>query len=912
MSNNIAVSITADVANARANMAQAQASARDLRVELTKLQAEVRNNGASDALSVSILKTSTELVKAESATKLYAREVKAAMPALDGMAHGSAGVTRELMVMGRELARGNFSRMAGSATILAGRMNLLSDALMSTAVTMSPLIALGGILGYIAYQGYEAQKAAEAMAEGFALTGRSAGNSAEQVQGNVEALATMADVSQKTAQSLIEFDSTHAEVNARLANAANQLIPQFTKAWGENGVQELNKFKSELALIENSTVTQAITKFNQLNQSLLNLKPGEAQVIEGMIESGDRIGAVTRILADLAQNGGGHIKSIGEQIKDTQAQLVTAQQKAKDLAVVISLNANPRLLTAIQAEAGRAANDVAFLQQRILGLQLLQANNPEHGESFESAFANSHATLLSLRDSATRAKDAVSDLHREMEQRKAQNPNDKEVVDYYKNQTKIDHDLERREDPGDFKKPRTKKASGESEMSKYENELRESEYRIRSETGNWQRSMAADEEQFWQKKLAAAKQGSKLYGEILAKYQEARASAEREQAEHKRQISDSNISTDLTVQKADIGERRQVVDDNYTKSVDDTKAGSAIGAAERKRDALKALAEEEAEDEITAARAKAKSYGDDVVAQTQAANEIKVINANLRTELAQLDREYTSDHQRELEKRKAADKEAAKEQKEAWKQANNEMLSAESKLVSDMFGRRKTLGQSLIEIARQTVEREIVSDLQYLTEKKLLNAEGLASDQAVAKQGLLVHLLTGNQKKMATQDVSTDIAALDETASAQSVATKIAGNTQEIQADASAGAAAAYKSQAGIPIVGPELGAAEAVAVEAAIMGLASFAVGTNKLPSDMIARVHQGERIVPAADNAKLLELTARGAGNDNGSGMTMHNHFAPTIHAPAGSSLKDMIRNEYSDFVGAIRAAHRAGAFR
>jgi hypothetical protein len=37
--------------------------------------------------------------------------------------------------------------------------------------------------------------------------------------------------------------------------------------------------------------------------------------------------------------------------------------------------------------------------------------------------------------------------------------------------------------------------------------------------------------------------------------------------------------------------------------------------------------------------------------------------------------------------------------------------------------------------------------------------------------------------------------------------------------------------------------------------GLPAFAKGTNYVPGDMIAQIHQGERIVPAADNLELMQ---------------------------------------------------------
>ncbi len=41
--------------------------------------------------------------------------------------------------------------------------------------------------------------------------------------------------------------------------------------------------------------------------------------------------------------------------------------------------------------------------------------------------------------------------------------------------------------------------------------------------------------------------------------------------------------------------------------------------------------------------------------------------------------------------------------------------------------------------------------------------------------------------------------------------------------------------------------------------GLPQFAVGANYLPQDMVAVVHEGERIIPKADNQRLFELLER-----------------------------------------------------
>ena len=49
--------------------------------------------------------------------------------------------------------------------------------------------------------------------------------------------------------------------------------------------------------------------------------------------------------------------------------------------------------------------------------------------------------------------------------------------------------------------------------------------------------------------------------------------------------------------------------------------------------------------------------------------------------------------------------------------------------------------------------------------------------------------------------------------------------------------------------------------------GIPSFDVGTNYVPRDMIAQIHEGERIIPAADNTRLMALLAnanQGGQND------------------------------------------------
>jgi hypothetical protein len=63
---------------------------------------------------------------------------------------------------------------------------------------------------------------------------------------------------------------------------------------------------------------------------------------------------------------------------------------------------------------------------------------------------------------------------------------------------------------------------------------------------------------------------------------------------------------------------------------------------------------------------------------------------------------------------------------------------------------------------------------------------------------------------------------------------------------------------------------------------LPAFDVGTNFVPHDMPAMIHQGERIVPAADNRMLMSALSGGAAGQGGGGDThQHFHFSPNITA-------------------------------
>ncbi len=118
-----------------------------------------------------------------------------------------------------------------------------------------------------------------------------------------------------------------------------------------------------------------------------------------------------------------------------------------------------------------------------------------------------------------------------------------------------------------------------------------------------------------------------------------------------------------------------------------------------------------------------------------------------------------------------------------------------------------------------------------------------------------------------------------------------ASNAAEINSDAATAAAAAYKAMAGVPVIGPALGAAAAATTFAAVSGfgkMAKFDGGADRLGRDQIALVHAGERIVPTRQNDKLSAMIDRGALGANRS-TNVTNHYTSNINA--GAAPRDVI---------------------
>lgn len=288
----------------------------------------------------------------------------------------------------------------------------------------------------------------------------------------------------------------------------------------------------------------------------------------------------------------------------------------------------------------------------------------------------------------------------------------------------------------------------------------------------------------------------------------------------------------------------------------------------------------------------------------------------------------------------AATQKSAAKQASAWSAMTATVLRSEGNLVQNIISGRRTLSQSVLAIGQEMVGQEIQNDMKLLTMKLLMGKQSAAAEQALESQSVMFQLAADAEKLMSTvkvQGAKTAATIAGETArkaakvagQAAGKAIDIAGNEGAIASAAATAAAGAYKALAGIPVVGPVLGAAAAGVTYAAVIAyknMASYDVGAWNIPSDHTAMVHRGELIMPrpyaddyraamsrgvtptiggGPSNADLMEAASRIRGGDGPSIGELHLH----VHAMDGDSVQRLFENNGDHIATGLQRAIRGG---
>lgn len=173
-------------------------------------------------------------------------------------------------------------------------------------------------------------------------------------------------------------------------------------------------------------------------------------------------------------------------------------------------------------------------------------------------------------------------------------------------------------------------------------------------------------------------------------------------------------------------------------------------------------------------------------------------------------------------------------------------------------------------------------------------------------QKVILHLATENAMTLATITGTAERWIATEAAELKTLALKIVTAGKTIAIDAAQAAAGAFKAMAGIPIVGPILGAAAAAAVFMEVKNLAHFDVGAWNIPHDMPAMVHRGETILPRPFADDFRSAVSGGGLSAGGGAGEIHLH----LHTPDTDGARQFLLGNHEAVAEAVRLAVRNGA--
>lgn len=243
--------------------------------------------------------------------------------------------------------------------------------------------------------------------------------------------------------------------------------------------------------------------------------------------------------------------------------------------------------------------------------------------------------------------------------------------------------------------------------------------------------------------------------------------------------------------------------------------------------------------------------------------------------------EMSKQYQEALTEMNNYDKEHVLFGEKMWEGAFNVIGKNFNSMVTGIMQGTQTMGQLFQRLAQNIV----ISMAEAFLRATAANLAFVAASNAGWTQ--IANAIGKNNSIFLASESSKTAAAVSgdaiRTASAQAASTTTskvdtASASKSIMKDAGEAAANVYASLSAIPYVGWILGPLGAAAAFAAVAAYDSFDVGTDFVPSDMLANIHKGEMIVPAAQASQIRGGSGAApftGGGGSGGGSDTHVHF-------------------------------------
>ncbi len=904
MADEINVKVSADVKEVTQGMKDAAASLGEFSeaVNTAAAAAQKVNPAAFKELTQEL--NSGEITAREYATSLRsitpaAEEAAEATKATGDAAHVSSGGIRELIVVGRELASGNLTRLPGSLSILATRLGgIPPQAILAAA-------AIAGV-GYAIYEVIDSSEKAEAdldkIQNTFAAVGRGDQFDRTQVTQYLDDLRQIPGVTSDAANAIVnEFARARngGELMSELIQDVKPLadllgvdVPQAAKLLAAalndpaKGLQDLKKYGVELTASQQEQITQMMAVndvagaqavllegittasahvvdtttglerfWNSVQKGFSGINQEAAVTARGLEEFAaemDRVGDLSsRRLAQVARNYASlqELASRNLPSQDWKGTSGTVQgddkaQAAKDAAVA-QREQNDAIKDGVELyqKGNSALREQEEHEQKIARLQTdlgfaLDAKNGDAAQKIQAQIDQ---------------EDKLYSARRKREQGKPDKSGDK---------------LDMAEARGDAE---AADARIKTEQDLVQEKLRLGEIST-ADAVKQLKELAAQEHEINLKRIADmraiyTRQGDKAgvaksdgdTGKENARYADQDNKIDAQGAEAKKKADDAEMEGD-----------RRVADEK-------------VRTAEVSNQQKVALGQMSAQAEIQA--------------EIQAANQKHAIDDQYYQSLLTHEAQDSAAYKKTL-----ADKLVA-EQK-----FNQQILQLRTKQLQQEQQQENQLTKSLTNGMNQTVSG-VLTGTQTMSQAFAKMGQNIVMsvvDGALDK--ILTNWLSNNATIQAAQTALDSFLGISNATNATAaVTTAQLASHANILAYAGEGAAAAVASTAAIPLVGPELAPAAGTAIYADIMSYnIASAAGGMIVDGDQIARVHDNEMVLPARYTSGLTGMIDQANAGGGGSGHT----FNTTVHANGRLNAGDL-DGLHDAVVSTMRKAARNGQF-
>lgn len=928
---NLAIKITADIADLQSKFILAKAEVTGLTTEMNKL-AKASSAGSLSIVPGAFQQMAGDLVAAKQQAAGLAGELEKAGVSVStfgqkmGEGHGSISTaTREFRALFDELSSGRTRQTPGTLAIIAQRVIGLGPAALGATAGVLGLV--GGI-GYLVVKSIEASNALARMS----ISAATAGNfslTTEKLKELTQQLELSSHIS-GSAGAIAADLATIPNIAGPALDATTALMGRFVGAFGI----EADKAGAEIKKLLEPDVSAS-----KVADDLAKLGATMSQAQRDAAQAADRTGDANVILAGKIQL----VNEVSSQSRQLQVELDSARTSsftnslayqaeemqgidaARDMLLqqTQAWNANSAAINAnVTALRAQQQNPEQALQG---GLKIAKGENPmalqvqEAKDKVQELTADlnrvkdtaSQANISLLNAGLDKAKENLSNLQfgPVLERMREQMAQVAATWDGTQSGMLAKQIQVAQGTLASVQQNSKERAEIETEVAHLEVQQRQAVgaqliaeakaqvAAINGETaiGAVQRSALVEAE--WVKVLQSDRATAAQRLEAAREFNTAYAAIQKETSAQVQAIARSDADTDIAIARLTLDAKRSALEQ-------EVQANQM--AASQKLAILRELSAQEFALNDKALENELKSLQEGTPEYERAYNQIRELKAKLVIDLTNLDGQYAKDLARQL-----------KEQNTLWSSSVKEIENVEGTLVSDVLNRRKSMSQSLQQIGAELVTKEISNDLKAFTTKMLLNNQ----EEALKQGGLLFHMLT-EQKKVASTVTSEaqqtsaqaagDAARLvsQSSAAAAGQAAQAAIDRPQIQKDAAKAAAGAYAALAGIPIVGPILAPIAAGVAYAGVTAFESFDVGTNYVPRNMLAQIHEGEAVVPKAYNPAAGGQSG-GAGAGGAGGGDTHNYGGNNISV-GSNDIKRMLsgRGAQRVLMDTLAGAYRRGA--